>query len=80
MVGRNPLCVVSGSRGNSRATSILDGRSLGLLGRTRWLLRALSRLALLGEVRRNPDRVEEVNHATETGQKDKVEEETMTIC
>lgn len=79
VVGRNPLCVVSSSRGNSRATSTLDRRSLGLLGRTRWLLRALSRLALLGEVRRNPDRVEEVNHATKTGQEDKVEEEAIAM-
>lgn len=79
VVSRDPLGVVSGGRGNCRATGSLIERCLALLGRTRRLLGevGLSRLALLREVRRDPHGVEEVDDTSEAGQEEEVKEETV---
>lgn len=74
MVSRDPIRVVGGRRGNGGAAGSFDG-SLGLL-RRRGLLRTLARLALLREVGRNPDGVEEVDDTNEAGQEEEVEEDT----
>ena len=83
MVSRDPLRVVSGS-GRNGATGSFDGRCLDLLRCSRWLFGGLSRLALLREVRRNPDGVEEVGDASDTGQEEKVKEQAghdkLAIC
>ena len=73
MVSRDPLRVVSGS-GRNGATGSFDGRCLSLLRCSRRLLGSLSRLALLREVWRDPDGVEEVGDANNTGQEEKVKE------
>lgn len=78
MVSRNPIGVVSGGRGNG-TTGGFNGRCLFLLGCTRRLLGevGLSGLALLREVRRDPNGVEEVDDTSETGKEDEVEEEAV---
>lgn len=79
VVSRDPVRVVGGGRRHSGALGSLAG-SIVLLGRTGWLLgelRALSGLALLGEVRGNPNGVDKVTDTTETGQNHEVKEETI---
>lgn len=76
MVGGDPVSVVGGGRGNSRAGSFLNSSSLSALGRAGGtLLGGLAALALLGEVGGDPDGVEEVDNSSKAGQEEKVEED-----
>lgn len=78
VVSGDPLCVVGRGRSDSWAVRNRDllidllRRTSGLSGVTR-----LSALALLGEVRRNPDRVEKVHDTAEARQKEEVQEDTV---
>lgn len=76
MMGRNPFRIVSGSRRNS---GIRIGRGISLRCSRRLLrgLAALSSLALLGEVRRNPEGVEKVHNTGEARKKEEVQEDAM---
>lgn len=73
VVSGNPVSVVGGGRGDSRAGRFLD--NLALSGSL--LLSELPPLALLGEVRCDPDGVEEVDDADEAGQEEEVEEDAI---
>ena len=82
MVGGDPIGVVSGGGGHGSAGGALFG-DLGLraLRGLSALLTGLSGgLALLGEVGRDPNRVEEVTGADNTGKKEDVEEDTERVC
>lgn len=80
MVSRDPIRIVGGSRRHRRAVrGLTGGGGFALLRCAGWLLGelgALSRLALLREVRGDPNGVEEVANTTETGQEKEVKEET----
>lgn len=75
MVSWDPFGVVGGSGGSSGAARSFFGllrcarRLLGEVG-------SLSSLALLREVGRNPDGVEEVDGTSETSQEEEVQEDT----
>lgn len=73
VVSGNPVSVVGGGRGDSRAGGFLD--NLALSGSL--LLGEFAPLALLREVRCDPDGVEEIDDADKAGQKEEVEEDTI---
>lgn len=78
VVGGNPVGVVGGSGGNGGAGAVLDTLGFGALSAAGGsLLTGLAALALLGEVRCNPDSVEEVDDADEASQKEEVEEDAI---
>lgn len=83
MVGRDPAFVVGlGTSGDSGAVSAFNGDSRGgidLLGTAGGALGARTVLAaaLGGEVRRDPDVVEEVDGAGEDSEEEEVEEDTV---
>lgn len=75
-MGRDPFGVVSGGRRSSHVRSISWG--IGLLRRGRLFdLGALSGPALLREVGGDPNSVEEVDNAAETGQEEEVQEDAV---
>lgn len=81
MVRRDPFGVVSRGRSDSRAIcSTRDlHRAIGLLRTGSGLfVTPFSAPALLGKVRRNPDRVEEVHNTAEASQKEEVQEDTVS--
>jgi hypothetical protein len=76
VMGRDPFGVVSGGRRSSHVRSISWG--IGLLRRGRLFdLGALSGPALLREVGGDPNGVEEVDNAAETGQEEEVQEDAV---
>lgn len=78
VVGGNPVGVVGGSGGNGGAGAVLDTLGFGTLGAPGGsLFASLAALALLGEVRCNPDSVEEVDNADEASQEEEVEEDAI---
>lgn len=73
---RNPLRIIGG-RGSNSGSTVRSISRLGLL-RASGLLRVTTPApALLWEVRRNPNRVEEVDNAREESQDKEVEENTV---
>lgn len=75
VVSGNPVGVVCGGRGNGRAGGLLHDFALS----RDLLLAGLACLALLGEVRRNPNGIEEVDNANEAGQEEEVKEDAALI-
>jgi hypothetical protein len=82
VVRGDPISVVSSGGGNSGAGGgLLGNLGLNALGGLSALLAGLSgRLALLGEVRSDPNSVEEVTSAGDTSKKEEVEEDAGKNC
>lgn len=82
VVRGNPISIVgTGRRNRSAGGRLLGNRGLNALGATVGaLLAGLSGLALLGEVGSDPNGVEEVTGARDTGQQEEVEEDTDGNC
>jgi len=82
VVRRDPISVVRSGRGNSGAgRSLLGSLRLNALRGLSALLAGLSgRLALLGEVRSDPNGVEEVTGAGDTSKKEEVEKNAGSGC
>lgn len=80
VVRGNPISVVgTGRRNRSAGGSLLGNWGLNALGLGA-LLAGLSGLALLGEVGSDPNGVEEVAGARDTGQQEEVEEDADGNC
>lgn len=80
VVRGNPISVVgTGRRNRSAGGSLLGNWGLNALGLGA-LLAGLSGLALLGEVGSDPNGVEEVAGARDTGQQEEVEEDAGGNC
>lgn len=83
VVRGNPISVVGSGRGSTGTggRSFLSNLGLNALrGRSALLAGLSSRLALLREVRSDPNSVEEVTSAGDTSKKEEVKEDAVSNC